>query len=159
MMATSTPDTLRAPFALRCGALLVDYTLLLLPLAVTSVLTRSFAESGAAGRAAGDSVMLFGYALTAGLFVLNFIVFAASLDRTLGKWVTGLRIERKNGARLGFLHACLRHLLGYGLTLLTFGMGFLLAALRGDGRALHDYVASTIVVRDRGARNRIRGEI
>ena len=154
-MATSTPDTLRAPFALRCGALLIDYTLLLLPLAVASILSRTYGESGRAGRVAGESVMLFGYTVAVCLFVLNFILFSAISDRTLGKWIAGLRIECMNGERPGFMRACLRHLLGYALTLMTFGLGFLVAALRGDGRALHDFIASTIVVRERGARSRM----
>ena len=142
----------RAPFALRCGALLVDYSLSLVPLAVTSLLARSFATGGAAGRAAGGTTMLFGYLLALGLFALNFIVLAGTADRTLGKWITGLRIVQADGGRLGLLHACSRHLLGYGLTVLTLGAGYLLAVVRADGRALHDLVAHTIVVRDDGRR-------
>lgn len=154
-----SPEFARAPFALRCGALLVDYSVSLVPLAVTSLLARSFATGGAAGRAAGGTMMFFGYLLAAGLFALNFIVLAGAADRTLGKWVTGLRIVQVDGARLGFVHACLRHLLGYGLTVLSLGTGYLLAALRTDGRALHDLVARTIVVRDDGRRRTDRNDL
>ena len=139
----------RAPFALRCGALLVDYTLLLLPVAIVSISVRLFGGgSGVAGRTFGESLAVFGYVMTIVLFVLNFIALAGVTGRTLGKWATGLRVERTNGERLGFVGACLRHLVGYSFTIITLGFGYLLAALRADGRALHDFIASTAVVLD-----------
>jgi uncharacterized RDD family membrane protein YckC len=60
-----------------------------------------------------------------------------------------LRIERLSGERLGFGHATLRHTLGYLVSLLTLGLGFLLAAFDAEGRALHDRIAGTVVVRER----------
>jgi uncharacterized RDD family membrane protein YckC len=61
--------------------------------------------------------------------------------------VTGLRIERRDGERAGFARTLLRHTLGYLLSLLTLGLGFLLAAFNREGRALHDLLAGTVVVR------------
>ncbi|HYN25462.1 MAG TPA: RDD family protein, partial [Pyrinomonadaceae bacterium] len=68
--------------------------------------------------------------------------------RTLGKWATGLRVQRTNGAEPGVGRAFLRHFVGYPLSFLTLGFGFLLAALSTRGRALHDFIADTIVVRE-----------
>ncbi|MDT5261586.1 MAG: hypothetical protein QOC61_590, partial [Acidobacteriota bacterium] len=68
------------------------------------------------------------------------------------KWFAGLRIERKDGVPLSFGRSLVRHLVGYPLTLLTLGAGFLLAALHPQGRALHDLLAGTIVVRSRSQR-------
>jgi uncharacterized RDD family membrane protein YckC len=76
-------------------------------------------------------------------------VLASLGGRTFGKWVTGLRIERRDGVPLSLGRSCLRHLVGYALTLATLGLGFLVAAFNIEGRALHDYVAGTVVVRDR----------
>jgi uncharacterized RDD family membrane protein YckC len=43
----------------------------------------------------------------------------------------------------------LRNTIGYVLTVATLGLGFLIAAITPSGRALHDYVAGTIVIRGR----------
>lgn len=146
-------DVSRAPFALRCGALLVDYIALLLPLALISVLGRvSGGGSGAAARALESSLATFSYAMTATIFALNFILLPLTSGRTLGKWVTGLRIETVAGRRPRLMTILLRHLVGYVLTALTLGAGYIFAAFHSKGRALHDFAASTVVVRDRGKR-------
>ena len=136
-----------APFRLRCGALLVDYTALVLVLAVATLFARVL---GAGARWAGETALAVGYAAALALVAFNFVVLPAFGGRTLGKWVTGLRVERLDGSPLGPGRACLRHLVGYPVSLLTLALGFLLAAFTRDGRALHDYVAGTVVVRDRG---------
>lgn len=140
----------RAPFALRCGALLVDYTLLAGIAAFATVLARMF---GGGSRTAGTAVMDFGLLVALGLALLNFLVLPGFTGWTLGKWVTGLRIERRDGQPLDFAHALLRHTAGYLVSLLTLGVGFLLAAFNREGRALHDMLANTVVVRA-GARLR-----
>ena len=136
-----------APFRLRCGALLVDYTLVIFILAFSTLLARLL---GRGARWAGETALTLGYLVAAATVVLNFVLLTVFTGRTFGKWVTGLRVERADGQRVGVARASLRHLVGYPLTLLTFGLGFLVAAFTPGGRALHDYVAGTIVVRDRG---------
>ena len=69
----------------------------------------------------------------------------------MGKWATGLRILREDGAAIGIGRAFLRHFLGYPLSFLTLGLGFLAAAFSSRGRGLHDLIANTIVVRERQA--------
>ena len=146
--ATSRLEHLRAPFSLRCGALLIDYTILVVILAFATLVARML---GGDTRWTGATVLTLGYLVTGTVAILNFIVLAGLSGRTLGKWVTNLRIVRRDGRRLGFARACLRHLVGYPLTLATFGIGFLAAAFNREGRALHDLVASTVVVRGRSS--------
>lgn len=141
---------LRAPFSLRCGALLIDYTLVIVILAFSTVLARLSGGSRAA--AADSTVFTLGYLVAAAVAFLNFVVLAAVGGRTIGKWVTGLHIERKDGLPLSIARASLRHLVGYAVTILTLGLGFLLAAFNVEGRTLHDYIAGTVVVRDRSTR-------
>jgi uncharacterized RDD family membrane protein YckC len=145
--ARQATKIVRAPFSLRCGALLVDYTAVVAVVAFSTILARVL-DDGA--RWAGKTALTLGYLSALALAVLNFVVLASVAGRTFGKWVTGLRIERLDGTPISFARACLRHFVGYVLTLLTFGLGFLFAAFNLQGRALHDYVAGTIVVRDRG---------
>lgn len=140
-------ERLRAPFALRCGALLIDYILVVGVLAFTTLLARLFDETPRSG----SLLLSAGYVTALAVAVLNYVVIAGLSGRTLGKWVAGLRIERRDGVPLSFGRALLRHLAGYPLTLLTLGTGFLLAAFNAEGRALHDLVAGTVVVRSRAA--------
>jgi uncharacterized RDD family membrane protein YckC len=141
----------RAPFALRCGALLVDYTLVAGIAACGTLLAQLF---GGGSRRAGSSVIEFALISALAVAILNFSVLPGFTGRTLGKWVTGLRIERRDGEPLDFWSALLRHTAGYLLSLLPLGLGFLLAAFNAEGRALHDMIAGTVVVRDSGARLR-----
>jgi Mce-associated membrane protein len=137
-------ESARAPFALRCGALLVDYTFVAAIAAGSTLLARML---GGGSRTAGGTVMEFGLVTALVLALLDFIVLPGLTGWTLGKWVTGLRIERHDGERAGFLRMLLRHTVGYLLSLLTLGLGFLLAAFNREGRALHDLLAGTVVVR------------
>jgi uncharacterized RDD family membrane protein YckC len=137
----------RAPFSLRCGALLVDYTLAIGIIAFTTLLARTV---GGSVQWTGEAMLAVGYLVSLVVLVLNFFVLPVFTGATVGKWATGLRIERLSGARLGFGHATLRHTVGYLASLLTLGLGFLLAVFDAEGRALHDRIAGTIVVRERG---------
>ncbi len=140
-------ERLRAPFALRCGALLIDYILVVGVLAFTTLLARLFDETPRGG----SLLLMAGYVAALAVAAVNYVLIAGLSGRTLGKWVAGLRIERRDGGPLSFGRALLRHLAGYPLTLLTLGTGFLLAAFNSEGRALHDLLAGTVVVRSRGA--------
>lgn len=139
-------ERLRAPFSLRCGAVLIDYIVLVGILAGATLLARITGDGGWAT----TTLLLVAYVTVAAAALLNFVVLAAINGRTLGKWITGLHIERRDGTSLGFGGTLVRHVLGYILTLATFGVGFLLAAFNAEGRALHDLLAGTVVVRDRG---------
>ncbi len=144
---------LRAPFSLRCGAWLIDYILLTGIVATSTLVARSL---GGGARSSGSAVEIFGMLFALAFLVLNFIVLAGWRGQTIGKWATGLRIERMDGERLSFGRTLLRHLIGYPISLLTFGFGFLLAAFNPRGRALHDVIAGTMVVQQTGRRGVVR---
>lgn len=137
----------RAPFALRCGALLIDYILLALILTFSIMVARLM---GGGARMAGGTAERMGAFITLIVAVFNLVVLAGLTGRTVGKWTTGLRIERTDGRLPGIGRAVLRHLVGYPLSLLPFGLGFLIVAVSPTGRALHDLIAGTIVVRRSG---------
>lgn len=145
----------RAPFSLRCGALLIDYTLAVAISAFATLLARTL---GGSISLTGEATLDIGYLLSISVLLINFLVLPVFTGTTVGKWATGLRIERQSGEPLGFGHATLRHTLGYLVSLLTLGIGFLLAAFDAEGRALHDRIAGTVVVRELagGARPRTR---
>ncbi len=136
---------LRAPFSLRCGALLIDYIALAAVVVFGTLIARML---GGGARAAGNSAETIGILIAVGLAILNLGVLPGLTGLTVGKWATGLRIERNDGTEIGIGRAMLRHFVGYPLSFLLFGIGFLIAAVTSRGRGLHDIIAGTIVVRE-----------
>jgi len=143
--ARQAGQRLRAPFPLRCGAILIDYILLVSVLVVSTLISRLL---GGGARAAGSSAETAGILMTLALAVLNLGLLPGLTGFTIGKWATGLRIERNDGAEAGIGRAFLRHFVGYPLSFALLGIGFLMAAVSVHGRGLHDIIAGTIVVRE-----------
>lgn len=135
----------RAPFALRCGALLIDYIVLVAIVATSTLIARML---GGGARIAGNSTETLGLALAVLVAVVNFGLIAGLSGQTIGKWATGLRIERTNGQAAGPARIAVRHFVGYPLSILTLGIGFLVAAINSRGRTLSDVIADTVVVRE-----------
>jgi uncharacterized RDD family membrane protein YckC len=138
------PRAPRAPFSLRCGALLIDYTVVVAVVAFSTVMARILGDGA---RETSELTLLFGYVAAVAVAALNFLVLPVFTGRTFGKWATGLRVETEGGEPPNFARALLRHTAGYLLSLLTLGVGFIVAAFSREGRALHDLIAGTIVVR------------
>lgn len=141
-----TGSRLHAPFSLRCGALLIDYILLVSLVVLGTIFARML---GGGGRSAGTSAETAAIVLAVVVALLNFGVLPGLTGLTLGKWAAGLRIQRVDaGGNPGIARAFLRHFIGYPLSLVTFGIGFLLTAVTVHGRGLHDMIAGTVVVRE-----------
>jgi uncharacterized RDD family membrane protein YckC len=136
---------IRGPFSLRCGAILIDYIVLVAILAFSTLISRLL---GGGARSAGSSSETVGVLLALAVAALDLGVLPGLTGLTIGKWATGLRIRRSNGSELGIGHAFLRHFVGYPLSAITLGLGFIIAAFNARGRGLHDLVAGTIVVRE-----------
>ena len=137
---------LRAPFSLRCGAILIDYIALAMILAFSTLISRAF---GGGARSAGNSSETIGILIALLAAAMNLGVLPGLTGVTAGKWATGLRILRDNGSEIGIGRAFLRHFVGYPLSFIPFGLGFVAAAFTPRGRGLHDLIANTIVVRER----------
>ena len=78
---------------------------------------------------------------------LNLGVLPGLTGFTIGKWAAGLRILQQDGSEIGIGRALLRHFVGYPLSFITLGLGFLVIAFTSRGRGLHDLIAGTVVVR------------
>lgn len=144
-VADFDPVAMRAPFALRCGAILIDY-LLLAGIVVASTLIARFLGGGA--RLSGSPLNMLGLLIALLFTAFNFLVLTWTRGRTIGKWATGLRIVTKDGYPVSFGAAMLRHIIGYPVSIILFCGGFVLAAFNARGRALHDYIAGTMVILD-----------
>src|SRR5438874_7863525 len=84
----------RAPFALRCGALLIDYILLVLILTFSTIVARTM---GGGARMAGGTAEKIGIVFALVAAVLDLAVLAGLTGKTIGKWTTGLRLEQTDG--------------------------------------------------------------
>lgn len=124
---------------------MIDYIILVAILAFSTLVSRLL---GGGARSAGSSSLTIGVILTLLVAALNLGVLPGLTGLTIGKWATGLRIRQSDGTELGIGRAFLRHFVGYPLSALLLGLGFVIAALNARGRGLHDLIAGTIVVRE-----------
>jgi uncharacterized RDD family membrane protein YckC len=69
----------------------------------------------------------------------------ATVGKTLGMAIVGLRVVRSDGSRVGARGAVLRFV-ALPLSFITLGIGFLLILLRRDHRALQDLIGGTAVL-------------
>ena len=137
------PEVVKAPFFLRVAAAILDYMLMMSVPVLWLLIWRLIGDGSTAS---------FGMVVWAGwfvLFVLNFLLLPLLTGRTAGKLLTGLTILKSDGSDARLLNLLLRCTLGYLATVLTFGLGFLIAGVNSSGRALHDLIGGTVVVRGR----------
>jgi uncharacterized RDD family membrane protein YckC len=139
-----SPERLRAPFVLRIAALAIDYIAVVIIPVLWLVLSRLMSELGT-----DASIGLTPWLIAIVIFIANFIIFPAVRGRTFGKLLVGLTILNIDGTRVNLLTIVRRNVLGYLFTIVTFGVGFLVAAFNASGRSLHDYIAGTVVVHGR----------
>lgn len=137
-------ERLKAPFLLRCGAVLIDYILLICMPVISLLLGRSFNYDGS--KLLTSEFSNAGWLIMTLLALTNFVIFPMFTGKSLGKMLTGLRIVKADGNPPSLSSLLMRHLVGYPLTVLTFGLGFLLSVFNQKGRALHDLLAGTVVV-------------
>lgn len=137
-----SPRALKAPFLLRCAALFIDY-MVLITLPVGWLASSSlFGETGVA---IGMTVWFLAFLLV----LVNFMALPLFRGQSIGKMVVGLTILKTDGTNIDLAILLRRNVLGYLITVLTLGLGFLISAVNPSGRTLHDYIAGTIVVRGR----------
>ena len=135
-----SPESVRAPFALRCGAFLIDY-ILVMAIPVLGLLF-DLMIGGEPAKVSNSTAWFIAFLLG----ISNLIIFPGLSGQTLGMLMCGLRIVRSNGREAPIGRVVIRNTVGFLATVLTLGLGFLIAAFTPSGRALHDYISGTLVV-------------
>lgn len=137
-------ERLKAPFLLRCGAILIDYILIISVPVISLLLSRLMGIPDA--KLLNNEFTNVGWLLMILLILTNLVIFPLFSGQSIGKMLTGLQIVNQAGTAPTFKHLLFRHLIGYPLTILTLGFGFLFSLFNQKGRALHDFIAGTVVI-------------
>lgn len=138
------PERLKAPFLLRAGAFLIDYLILIMVPVLSMLLARFTGLDGA--KLLNSEINNTGWLIMILLAVTNFVIFPLFSGQTIGKMLTGIRIVKFDGTSASFSRLLMRSVVGYPVTLLTFGLGLIVAVFSSTGRTLHDFMAGTMVV-------------
>lgn len=81
-----------------------------------------------------------------GLHAAYFIVFVGGCGQTPGKMLLAIAVVQRDGAPAGYGRALLRWI-GYGVSALPLGLGFVPAFFTAERRGLQDWMSGTRVVR------------
>lgn len=130
-----------AGFWIRAVAVLIDAVVLIAVQAVLAM-TAMVAFLGASPMLVGVAARVFGGMLG----IVYPVIFHWLWGQTLGKMAVQIRVVTLEGGPLSLGCAALRQL-GSWLSAAIFGIGYLMAGLRQDKRALHDLIAGTRVER------------
>jgi uncharacterized RDD family membrane protein YckC len=137
-------NNLKAPFLLRLGSLLIDYIILVSVPIISLLIGRFVGHDGA--KLLNSPMNSVGWLVFFLLFLTNFVILPIFGGQSIGKFFTGLRIVNLDGTSTGFVKLLLRNTVGYILTLATGLLGFFFSFFNTKGRALHDYLAGTMVI-------------
>jgi len=80
------------------------------------------------------------------IFIIYETIFTSGGRRTLGKKIMGIRVISKDGNNLNFFKAFIRAI-GYFISSFTLNLGYLIALTNSKRISLHDFLASSVVVK------------
>lgn len=134
----------------RTLAFLIDLTLQVVALFALTFLLGALAS-------ATDDVLAFVLVFVGSIAVL--VGYPATMEtltrgRTVGKFAVGLRVVRGDGGAIRFRHALVRALAAVVEIYLCFGaIAVITSLLSPEGKRVGDYLAGTVVVRERSPRS------
>ena len=132
-----------AGFWIRAVALAIDVVVLTLVQVSFRLMARRLWGATAEDSALLHSMTTLFTLIFAGVYVT---VLQAATGQTIGKLVVRARVVLVDGGPVPVGVALLRFF-AYFISCVTFGLGYLMAGLRSDKRALHDLIAGTRVER------------
>jgi len=96
------------------------------------------------------AIIVIGLAYFAAAWLYEALLTSGPHGATFGKQAVGVRIVRADGAPMSFGRATGRHFLKVAVTpMVPLAIGYILAAFTQGKRALHDFMADTLVIKVR----------
>lgn len=143
--ADQQPPVQYAGFWVRVVATILDGFILGIP--ITILVSALFGWEWYTGGATSGQADFVNFVL----WITVTVAFWVNWDgKTPGKKIMGIKIVTYHGRQeFGYGKALLRYLLGYTVSALLLGLGFLLVAFQKEKRGLHDFIAGTCVIYDR----------
>jgi uncharacterized RDD family membrane protein YckC/type II secretory pathway pseudopilin PulG len=132
----------------RAGALLLDALILILLLFILNIVVAILVPllvHGSGKDSEGVTLVIVFSFLYLGIPCLYFTLFTAMGGQTLGKKAFNLKVAIADGRPVGFIRAFLRWFCSV-FSGLFLALGYILAAIQKDKRALHDLISGTKVV-------------
>ncbi|MFD5097071.1 RDD family protein [Amycolatopsis thailandensis] len=142
-------DVRAAKLASRGLAMMIDVALQLVTLVVAMLVLSQIAAFG------DEALALTLFLVTLVLVMVGYPVIFETLSRgrTLGKMALGLRVVRTDGGPVRFRHALVRGLAGFFVDFWALGLlgvvAVITSLLSPNGRRVGDYLAGTLVIRER----------
>ena len=139
-------------FWIRFVAALIDGILVqVVVVPLGAVFGGAIGVAGVAARMPGEGTRLVAVIVGAALGLLASWIYEAamessSLRATLGKMIFGMKVTDLNGNRISFARATGRHFAKYLSSMILF-IGYIMAGFTERKQALHDMIASTLVIR------------
>lgn len=91
--------------------------------------------------------MTLGLGLLATIITVLYYTILTARGATIGKKVFGMKVVMADGQNIGFGRSLLRHTVGYFVSALIFGLGFIWIGFDPHKQGWHDKIAGTYVVR------------
>lgn len=80
------------------------------------------------------------------LFIIYEVIFTSGGRRTLGKKIMGIKVISRTGEDLSIFKAFVR-VIGYFISSFTLNIGYLISLTNKNRISLHDFIASSLVIR------------
>lgn len=132
-------------FWLRLAAFVIDYVIILI---FAPVVEYAIELGGVTANISADKQDNLFFVMLYAIVVLYFVIYTGWFGQTPGKMVCKLRVIRTTGEPISYGRAFLR-LIGYHVSFLFLGFGFIMIAVDRNKRGLHDLIAGTCVIKVR----------
>jgi len=81
------------------------------------------------------------------VFLVNNFILSPVRGQSIGMMAVGIKLVKETGEEIGFARSLLRHTVGYVLSLVGLGLGFLWVLFDAKHQGWHDKLSRTLVVR------------
>lgn len=153
MLVKNDSTNLYAGFWLRLGAFILDGLIISVPIGIfmmlyLTVTTIGMTSESEAGEPSDLEALIF-IALLIGIYIFYYAgLLATPWQATPGKKLVGIKVTDREGNRISFLRAVWR-LIAMSFSGMIIYIGYIMIGFTSKKQGLHDFIASTIVVKSK----------